>query len=328
MTGVTGLLAAGLAVLVACTPGGGSDPAAAPTPTGSGAPGATSSAPPTVEPSDTDTAPTPGSPTEPAGTFDARAAMADVRALAALGPREATSTAYSQAADLVAARLTALGYDVTRERFRVPEGVSWGVPVPAGRSSNVVARLPGGTGDGRPVLVGAHLDTVPQAPGAEDNASGVAVLLELARLAAAEGTARPVTFVAFGAEEPRGPGDDGHHYGSRVHVDRGGTPRPAAVVSLDRVGAPGRVPVCTGGLSPLRVRRGLLAAADRVGVPARACVNRTSDHWPFERAGRTVARVGGNEYAAYHSAGDRPRAVSRRQIDRVGRTVWEWLRTA
>ena len=49
----------------------------------------------------------------------------------------------------------------------------------------MVARLPGaGTGQaGR--LVGAHLDTVPQAPGAEDNASGVAVLLELARLAAA-----------------------------------------------------------------------------------------------------------------------------------------------
>ena len=159
---------------------------------------------------------------------------------------------------------------------------------------------------------------MPQAPGAEDNASGVAVLLELARMAAAGGTARPVTFVAFGAEEPRGPGDDGHHYGSRVHVGRGSTPR-AEVVSLDRVGAPGRVPVCTGGLSPLRVRRELLAAADRLGVPARACENRTSDHWPFERAGRTVARVGGNDYAGYHSAQDLPRVVSRRQLDRVGR---------
>ena len=40
--------------------------------------------------------------------------------------------------------------------------------------------------------------------GAEDNASGVAVMLELARLAAHEPTRLPVAFVAFGAEEPRG----------------------------------------------------------------------------------------------------------------------------
>ncbi len=322
MTRATVLLAAGVAGLVACSPGGGAGGAATPAPAVSGAASSTPSA--ATSPAEAASS----APAEVAGSFDARAAMADVRELAGLGPREATSAAYAAAADLVAARLSDLGFEVARQRFRVPAGQSWGVPVPAGRTSNVVARLPGGTGEGRHVLVGAHLDTVPQAPGAEDNASGVAVLLELARLAAADGTARPVTFVAFGAEEPRGPGDDGHHYGSRVHVDRGSTPRLAAVVALDRVGAAGRVPVCTGGLSPLRVRRELLAAADRVGVPARACVNRTSDHWPFEKAGRTVARVGGNDYAGYHSARDLPRVVSRRQLDRVGRTVWEWLRTA
>jgi len=87
------------------------------------------------------------------------------------------------------------------------------------------------------------------------------------------------------------------------------------------------VPVCTGGLSPLRVRRQVLAAAERVGVEAEPCENRTSDHWPFEKAGETVARVGGIPYAAYHSAADLPRSVSPRQLDRVGRTVWEWLRS-
>jgi hypothetical protein len=265
----------------------------------------------------------------PVAEFDARAAMALVRELAALGPREATSTAYRRAARLVAGRLEGLGYEVRRQRFPVPAGESWGVPVGSGRTSNVVARLPGEVGAQPYVVVGAHLDTVPQAPGAEDNASGVAVLVELADLAARLGTRRPVTFVVFGAEEPRGPADDEHHFGSQAYVRRelggGGAPL-AAMVSLDRVGTGRRVPVCTGGLSPLTVRRQLLAAADRAGVPALACENRTSDHWPFEKAGETVARIGGNDYPAYHSARDRPRVVSVRQLDRAGRLLWEWLR--
>ena len=64
------------------------------------------------------------------------------------------------------------------------------------------------------VIVGAHLDTVPQAPGAEDNASGVSVLMELSRMAVVEPPATPTVFVAFGAEEPRGAGHDWHHFGS------------------------------------------------------------------------------------------------------------------
>src|SRR5258708_17895233 len=45
------------------------------------------------------------------------------------------------------------------------------------------------------VVVGAHYDTVPGSPGADDNASGVAVLLELARMGL------PARFVAFANEE-------------------------------------------------------------------------------------------------------------------------------
>ena len=65
--------------------------------------------------------------------------------------------------------------------------------------------------------------------------------------------------------------------------------------------------------------------AERLGVPARACENRTSDHWPFEKAGATVARIGGNEYAGYHSAQDLPPVVSRRQLERTARVMWDWL---
>ncbi len=318
------LVAVAIAGLTGCTSGGGA---------GGGAGGAADPAEPTptTATTSTPTSPTPSAQpaTPPPARVDAAAAFATVRLLAGvIGTRETTSASYRRAAAAVVDRFTDLGYDVVRQRFRVPAGVSWGVDVPAGGTANVVA-TPGGFDPRQPhLLVGAHLDTVPQAPGAEDNASGVAVLLELARLAAEHPTRRPVVFVAFGAEEPRGPGDDQHHYGSRAYVDA--TP-PAqrraldGMVSLDRVGTGSTVPVCTGGLSPRDVQRALLRGARRVGVPSRACDNRTSDHWPFEKAGETVARVGGNDYAAYHSERDRPAVVRPRQLERTGALVWEWL---
>lgn len=319
-----GVLALLLAV-AACTSGG---DAAAPSPSPSTASSdsrASEAGPPTTGAATP--APPPSDAASPvAVAFDPAAAMSSVRDLAAFGPREATSGAFRRAADEVAGRFAALGYDVRRDRFRVPAGESWGVQVPAGRTQNVVARRPGTERGAAYVVIGAHLDTVPQSPGAEDNASGVAVLLETARLAAAAPTRWPVTFVVFGAEEPRGPADDEHHFGSLRRAARVGDEPLRAMVSLDRVGAAGPVRVCSGGLSPLRVVRELLAAAQRLDVRAGRCENRTSDHWPYEKAGETVARLGGNDYAAYHSSRDLPRVVSRRQLDRVGSVVWEWLR--
>jgi Zn-dependent M28 family amino/carboxypeptidase len=52
-----------------------------------------------------------------------------------------------------------------------------------------------------PILIGAHYDTVPGSPGADDNATGVAVLLELARSFAAQPIRYPVQCVAFDLEE-------------------------------------------------------------------------------------------------------------------------------
>ncbi|MDD5304765.1 MAG: M28 family peptidase [Elusimicrobia bacterium] len=51
-------------------------------------------------------------------------------------------------------------------------------------------------------VIGAHYDSAPGTPGADDNASGVAVLLEVARLLKERAPGREVRFVAFGTEEP------------------------------------------------------------------------------------------------------------------------------
>ncbi|MDJ0950888.1 MAG: M28 family peptidase [Alphaproteobacteria bacterium] len=84
--------------------------------------------------------------------------------------------------------------------------------------ANLIADLPGAPADSAPLLIGAHYDTVVDTPGADDNASGVAVLLELARWAAENRPAAAVRFVAFTLEEP--PVFGTAQQGSRVFVRR------------------------------------------------------------------------------------------------------------
>ena len=321
------LAAVAMLLLSGCTTG--AEPASEPSPqptTSSSSPSASS---PSAEPTATPSTPEPSSEATPSARFDTDAAMADVRTLAGrIGPRLATSRAYRRAARLVAQRFRELGYDVTTQSFPVPSGDSWGVPVDAGRSSNVVA-TPADFDRTEPhLIIGAHLDTVAVAPGAEDNASGVAVVLELARLAGLEGTRLPTVFVAFGAEEPVGSGDDLHHFGSRHYVrEMGRGTALRAMVSLDRVGVGAVVPVCTGPLSPASVQNRLLRLADRERIRVQRCGdNTTSDHWSFEKAGFPVARLGSTPYAGYHSAADLPRVVNQRQLSRTGRLAWAWIR--
>ena len=65
-------------------------------------------------------------------------------------------------------------------------------------------------------VIGAHYDSVPETYGADDNASGIAALLELARYTMQEKISLPVRFVAFTAEEP--PTFSTHYQGSKVFV--------------------------------------------------------------------------------------------------------------
>jgi hypothetical protein len=290
---------------------------------------ATSATQPSSAPPTTSVTPT-SSPPARRAEFRASRAFATVRYLAlTIGPREATSPAYMQAARWVRSEFEKYGYDVTRQRLHVPAGNSWGIDVPAGSTWNVVATPPG-FDPGQPHrVVGAHLDTVPQAPGAEDDGSGIGVVLELARMAAIEPPRTPVVFVAFAAEEPRGDGDALHHFGSTAYVDRL-DPRERRQVrgmaALDRVGVPASaVPVCTGGLGSTRVQRALVRAGERAGVRTVGCLNTGADHWSFEKAGMPAARVGGVSYPEYHSERDLPRVVSRAQLARSAALVWQWI---
>lgn len=277
----------------------------------------------------TPAAPQPSSPPRVAGPFDSGAAVERIRRLVTLGPRDAASDTYARAAAYVAEELERLGYRVRHQEFRVPTGTSWGVRVPAGTSRNVLAESAGFDPRRPHLVIGAHLDTVPQAPGAEDNASGIAVMLELARMLREEPAALPVRLVAFGGEESRGRGASMYAFGSRHYVAKLAPSERRAVramVALDRVGArSATVPVCFGGRGTRAVADALRRAAG--SVPTHACRNRASDHVSFEAAGIPAARVGSVPYAAYHSSRDVVSVVERRQLERTGAVLWSWLRS-
>ncbi|MFY1687389.1 M20/M25/M40 family metallo-hydrolase [Plantactinospora sp. WMMB782] len=131
----------------------------------------------------------------------------------------------SRAESYVAGELERAGWRVRRQEFTGPGGSASGVNLLADPPAEdpVDPRRP-------TVLVGAHLDTVPGSPGADDNASGVACLLELARILPEFGLARPVRLAVFDQEET------GLH-GSRALAGELGTlGRPAAVVVFECIG--------------------------------------------------------------------------------------------
>ena len=135
--------------------------------------------------------------------------------------------ALQEAARYIEGQLRSAGYSVASETYLVE-----GRPV-----SNLVAVLEGRGGLGETVVLGAHYDSYWGSPGADDNATGVAALLEIARrLASAPPPARSVRFVAFANEEP--PYFKTARMGSLVHaknVRRKGE-KIAAMLSLETIG--------------------------------------------------------------------------------------------
>lgn len=113
-----------------------------------------------------------------------------VRILAGrIGERNARRMeALNEAADYLRAQLEGAGYAVEEERF--------------GENGfrNLVAELPGDGGEGLYVL-GAHYDSAIGVPGADDNASGAAALLEVARLLAGARGRHGIRFILFPNEE-------------------------------------------------------------------------------------------------------------------------------
>ena len=185
---------------------------------------------------------------EPAGGVDARAVLAEfrgrdmVRHLEALqriaddngGNRASGTNGYEESARYVEEQLRAAGYTPVRQEFSFREEGKNGKKV---KSFNILAD--NGGSEEATVVVGGHLDSVREGPGINDNASGVAAMLEIAAWLKQGGItpANRVRFAFWGAEE------DGQ-YGSQHYVDelgRAGRDRTAANLNVDMLASPNGV---------------------------------------------------------------------------------------
>ncbi len=245
------------------------------------------------------------------------------------------------AADYLRAQWASQGYQVVSQNYE-----AYGV-----RSENIEVTLPGASRPEQIIVIGAHYDSVSGSPGANDNASGVAALLELSRaLAQAKSMklARTVRFVAFVNEES--PFFDRSEMGSMVYARaaraRGDDIR--LMVSLEMLGyysdAPGsqRYPPPFGFFYPDRanfigfvsnfasrreLRDWVQAFRAHSDFPAESLATfefvpgvAWSDHLPFWREGYPALMVTDTafyRYAHYHSHRDTPDRLNYGAMARV-----------
>jgi len=222
-----------------------------------------------------------------------------VQLAGAIGPRHAGTAAERAGADYLAAQLAASGYTVSRRTVPLPTG---------GVTCNVLAELPGTSA--RTLLICAHLDSRGVSPGANDNASGVAVVLELARVLRHTRPAYTLLFVGCGAEERlgrRGP----HHLGSRaLAADAALRARLAGAISLDMVGYGTILHIDNQGWAADTWRdRAARIAADLQLPVATGRSKPVSDHEAFERLGIPAAYLHWGRDPAYHTRADRPARI-------------------
>nr|WP_255551946.1 M20/M25/M40 family metallo-hydrolase [Erythrobacter crassostrea] len=129
-----------------------------------------------------------------------------------------------RAQEYIEFELVSLGYDVKRQEVVPP-------------ANNLIVSIAAKDASAPTLIVGAHYDTVPKSPGADDNASGIAVLLELARqLKSRDGlVANNIELVFYANEEP--PYFKTSAMGSYVHAQSIDDPdRVLGMISLETMG--------------------------------------------------------------------------------------------
>ena len=183
-----------------------------------------------------------------------------------------------------------------------------------------------------PIVIGGHFDGVGEHvgllfPGADDNASGCAVVMEVAEALAANGVKpkRPVIFVLFAGEEM---GSSGADY-FVTHLPP--TMKVAAFLNFDMEGAGNKVNVSLS--TWLLERRNLLEQADaglgllgRVGE-MRGMGNRSGDVAPFFAKGYPIAAVmsnGPRPPFTYHLPDDTPKIVQPKLMADIARLTFRW----
>ncbi|MCE7858543.1 MAG: hypothetical protein DYG86_02005 [Chloroflexi bacterium CFX2] len=258
-------------------------------------------------------------------TFDGERALADVEVQVAMGPRTPGSAGHAQVREWMRTELENTGWLV-----EVHEAERLGHPI-----YNIIAKK---GGELPQIILAAHYDTrffadhdpvetkrSEPVPGANDGASGVAVLLELARILPDDTV--PVWLVFFDAEDNgRIEGWD-WILGSRAFVEEIPV-RPRAVIIVDMVGD-ADLNLYYERNSDVTLRAEIWKTAERLGygdifIPSEKH-SMLDDHTPFLEKGIPAVDIIDFDYPYWHTTEDTADKVSADSLKAVGDTLWHWV---
>lgn len=262
--------------------------------------------------------------------FAGQRAFEQLEAQMAFGPRWPGSSGHKAVGDYIVEELRALGWEVEEQQFEYM-GVE-------GR--NIIGRA--NVAREEVYIIGAHYDTrrvadeTPGAveeqlpvPGAVDGASGVSVLLELARTLDLEEVPGAVWLAFFDMEDNGSGGIPGWDWivGS-THMAENLEVTPEAMVLVDMVGDADQQLFFEGNSDPA-LRETLWTIAGNLGygdtfIP-RLGYTITDDHVPFAQRGIPAVDIIDFDYPYWHTVQDTADKASAESLERVGRTVEVWL---
>lgn len=260
--------------------------------------------------------------------FDGVRAYQFVSEQIAFGPRPVGSAAGWKTGDYIIRQLETFGWEVTTQEFTY-KGV---------KGRNIIGK--GGSG---PILIiGAHYDTRPVADqdpdpakraepilGANDGASGVAVLLELARVLDRATLTREVWLTFFDAED-RG-GLDGWPFSvGAMEMARQLTQLPEAMVLVDMIGDADQQIYFEHNSHPA-LAAAIWEVAKSLGYEAyfipQYKYTIIDDHLPFAQRGIPAVDIIDFDYPYWHTTQDTANKVSAASLQRVGHTLQVWLQS-
>lgn len=274
-----------------------------------------------------------------AGEFNADRAFGHLREQVRMGPRVPGEPGHAKTKDYIIAHLKKSGFAVEEQKF------SRFAPL-LGRTvefTNII----GAANPGAPekILFSCHWDTRPIAdrdprpanrslpiPGANDGASGVAVLLELATLFRENPSSASICLVFFDGEDLGDPGSsDDFCYGSRhFAANLPAACRPVrAAINIDMVGD-ANLSLPREGFSA-RHQPDLLNAVWRIGTSRHPGVFKWEfgpfvfdDHMPLIEAGLPAINIIDFDYPAWHTMADDVDQCSPASLRAVGDTLFQW----
>lgn len=258
-------------------------------------------------------------------SFSGENAYADVKTQVAFGVRTPGSEGHAKVREWMRAELESAGWTV-----EIHESERLGHPI-----YNLVAKR---SAEAPQIILGAHYDTrffadndpdenkrTEPVPGANDGASGVAVLLELAR-SLPEDTV-PVWLVFFDTEDNgRIEGWD-WILGSRAFAEEIPV-RPRALVIVDMIGD-ADLNIHFEKNSDPAIREEIWETADQLGysevfIPTEK-FSMIDDHTPFLEAGIPAVDIIDFDYPYWHTTQDTVDKVSAESLHAVGDTLWHWV---